>query len=166
VIRLILLLIVMMLGYGAWRWFANTPSQVIAGHLRKMAWLVAIAVLAVFAATGRLNWLFALFGMLIATLSRLLPVILNFAPQLHRLWMLFQSNHKTNSHSEQSPPRRGNTAMSREEALAILGLKASATTDEIIQAHRKLMQRVHPDRGGSDYLAAQINQAKDVLMQK
>jgi hypothetical protein len=55
--------------------------------------------------------------------------------------------------------------MSHDEALAILGLKAGATNDDIKNAHRRLMKDFHPDRGGSDYLAAKINQAKDILLQ-
>jgi len=54
--------------------------------------------------------------------------------------------------------------ISRAEALAVLGLDDSASDDDIVQAHRKLMQKLHPDRGGNDYLAAKVNQAKDFLL--
>lgn len=54
--------------------------------------------------------------------------------------------------------------MSTEEALDVLGLNARATAAEIGFAHRRLMMLVHPDRGGTNYLAAKINRAKDVLL--
>jgi hypothetical protein len=65
---------------------------------------------------------------------------------------------------QQSPPRGPRVDMTREEALAVLGLAAQATPDEIRAAHRRLIQRVHPDVGGSADLAARINRAKDVLL--
>ncbi len=54
--------------------------------------------------------------------------------------------------------------MTTEEAYQVLGLKSRASKQEVIEAHRRLMLKVHPDRGGSDYLAAKLNQAKDVLL--
>ncbi|MCL4167184.1 UNVERIFIED_CONTAM: hypothetical protein GTU68_041467 [Idotea baltica] len=56
--------------------------------------------------------------------------------------------------------------MSRQDAADILGIDINASQDEIRTAHKKLMQKIHPDRGGSDALAKQINEAKRVLSQK
>ncbi len=56
--------------------------------------------------------------------------------------------------------------ISVEEAYAVLGLAAGATPEQIKEAHRRLMVKLHPDHGGSDYLATEINRARDVLLRR
>ena len=57
-------------------------------------------------------------------------------------------------------------AMNKELALEILGLSGTVGKEDVTAAHRKLMQKMHPDRGGTEYLAKKINAAKDYLMEQ
>jgi len=57
-------------------------------------------------------------------------------------------------------------AMTRDEALRVLGLPPDPSEEAVRTAHRRLMKQLHPDHGGSDYLASKINEAKDVLLRR
>jgi hypothetical protein len=60
--------------------------------------------------------------------------------------------------------RQQSGTMNRDEALQVLGLGRGADPSQIREAHRRLMTKLHPDQGGTDYLASKINAARDILL--
>ncbi len=165
-IRIIIFVVLLGLILAGLNRFLKTPPSIIAATLKKVGLIILIGLLIVLTLTGKLNGIFALIGLMVAFFFRFLPYLLRYFPQLMQLWRWFQQQRPAGAGGQQknSSPRNG--PMTMEEALEILGLNPGASEQDIIVAHRKLMQKIHPDRGGSDYLAAKINQAKRVLLGK
>jgi len=229
------------------RWLKGNPNAPSRNSVLKYGAIAAIALLVLLAATGRLNWILALFGSLLVAGQRLLP-LLRFAPlaqhfyarhrasrppggqggqqsrvrtdfvvmtldhdtgemdgevlagsfrgkrlqelSLDELLQLreecgrddrdafdlveayldrtrgrdWRSHARSDRGTGQEPGTPGQGSMSHAEAYEILGLQPGAPREQVIDAHRRLMQRLHPDRGGSAYLASAINRAKDLLL--
>jgi hypothetical protein len=91
--------------------------------------------------------------------ARLLEAYLD---RVHPDWREELAGERASSSSGGARPASGD--MTVEEAYAILGLSPGADAEAIKEAHRRLMVKLHPDHGGSDYLATKINRARDVLL--
>lgn len=122
-------------------------------------------MLLVMVLTGRVHVLTATIAALIPLLRKL-PELVRFFPALNRI---FTGNANAEPGSGAGPDS-GSTGqaqghgMTEREAYEILGVTAACSKEDVVMAHRRLIQKLHPDRGGNDYLAAKINEAKSVLI--
>ena len=142
-------------------WYQRADPEARRRSLRTATLYGIGAALLLLVVTGRIPWLFALFSAAVPWINRALT--------MQRLWTSFRPRDGGPQGSGGGPSgqRAGSRpieSMTPEEAFEILGLKPGAERQEIVDAHRKLMSRVHPDKGGTDYLAQSINQARKVLL--
>ncbi len=149
---------------GSWVWYRRQPAEKARRALIKILVLTTTLALLYLTITGKLHWIGALIALILPFVQKLFPWLLRLFPLLIRLWHRKETTNRTNSTKQGKQYNRSHPDLSREEALAVLGLNEGASRDEIIDAHRKLMQKMHPDRGGSDWLAARINAAKETLL--
>lgn len=144
-IALLVVFIAFMLSPRLRAWLRARAPMLVLGAIGGAAVFLAI--------TGRLNWIFGAIGAALPVLWRLAS-ILRFLP--------LKTGAQSQTQSGETPKQRGK--MTPEEAAELLGVALNASRDEILSAHRRLMQKIHPDRGGTDYLAAQLNAARDCLL--
>lgn len=126
----------------------------------KLVLIIGGALLLVMVLTGRVHVLTAGIAALLPLLRKL-PELARFFPALNRL---FSSKDNSGPDSGAGPEQAHSSGMTEREACEILGVTSSCSREDVVVAHRRLIQKLHPDRGGSDYLAAKINEAKSVLL--
>jgi hypothetical protein len=160
--RIIILLAVIAIGLLLWYKISNAPADKRKNLIFWSTAGVIIGTLVVLAATGRMHWLYALGGSIAAFMPRVISA-LRYLPLINRFRQQYTQNN-TRQSGQQSTGRTNPGKMTTAEAREILGVKPDASREEIIRAHKRMMQKVHPDRGGTDFLAAQLNQAKDTLL--
>jgi hypothetical protein len=122
-------------------------------------------------------WIVALGGVSLALLLLIsgrgplaVSGLVMFGPLIWQHWRAARSGQAQRPRqapgAEPPPQRPAPSAMTVDEAWQVLGLRPGADPDTIRAAHRRLMRGAHPDGGGSDWLAARINQARDLLLDR
>ena len=138
-------------------WIKAIPAQRRSFAIFKLLILLLIAIIVILTITGRLHWIGALLASFFLLFKKY-NFIFRAIPFVQRF---FKNSHQRQNRNPQDPSQ-----MTRQKAFDILGLKEGCSQEDIIKAHRKLMQKLHPDQGGSDYLAAQINEARAYLLKQ
>jgi|TARA_B110000444_G_scaffold253096_1_gene283398 hypothetical protein len=112
------------------------------------------------ALSGRVSWIIAAGAALIPIVKFLFLFLWKSVP-LIQMWLRSRGTRAGKIFSSEN-----NNELTQTEALEILGLEPGPSDEEIIQAHRELIQKFHPDRGGNNYMATKLNLARDLLLRK
>ena len=146
------------------RYLRKQPPQKRPRLIVKYGLFLLVGLLLALVVTGKAHWITAGIAALTLLVIKLAALAVRFFPV-----MQFWKNSK--QHYDQAEQSSGSEyhhstggKMTLQQAKEIFGLETIESIEQITRRHRELMQKNHPDRGGSDYLAAQINQAKAVLV--
>ncbi|WP_461520919.1 J domain-containing protein [Porticoccus sp.] len=156
--RLFLLLALGLLAYVGWQYLQQQPPEKRRKNLLRVGFFALLGLVLLLVATGRVHWIAAAIAAALPVLKGLLGLLLRTLPLL-QVW------HKKHDTPSGQPPSQ-DRGLTEHEAWQLLGLKPGASREDIIQAHKRLIQKVHPDRGGNDYLASQLNTARDLLLKR
>jgi hypothetical protein len=157
----IILTIVLFVGLSKW-------NQLAPAARKAATWKVVLglgaAVLLLLVLTGRVHVLTAAVAGLIPLLRKL-PMVLKLLPWVKKVAGQQQTGEGTGGGQRQQRAAN-NSDMTVAEACQVLGVNRECSREEVVAAHRRLIQKLHPDRGGNDYLAARVNEAKAVLLRQ
>lgn len=146
----LLLVFGLLLGlYGLYRFFLQATPQQMGAFVLTAGFITLILLMAAMALTGRLP---AALGLLAA----LIPFAMAYKKHKAERARLATENP--------TQPETQKTTMDRAEAFEILGLHESATAENIEDAYKRLMKKIHPDMEGSEWMARKLNEARDMLL--
>lgn len=148
--QLLIIILIVLVFFGV-KSVYQQPSEKRPGLLLRYGLYALLFITIALVITGRMHWVAAAIAAVFPIIQRLLPLLLRIVP--------FIKKSEKNNHSNNSK-----TSMDIDQASKIFGFTSPYSEEDVIKRHRELIQKNHPDRGGSDFLAAQINEAKDVLL--
>jgi len=144
-----------------WRWLAPAMNWAAQGQVLRYIAVGGLVLLGIILAISGRDILDIPVGALIYWLAR--GWFAQGFPGLNRLKAWLEGKSHQGPKGDDTARGRG-AAMSEMEVWQVLGLEPGASQDAIRAAHRKLITKLHPDRGGTTYLARQINAARDILL--
>lgn len=135
------------------KWLSETsPRNIKITFVFILSFLLAVASFVLFFA-----------GKLILSIPSLVAAFIAY--QRYRFLKNIWNNVNGNAQNQNNEGTR-NSGLTREKAAKILGVSIEASPQEIKAAHKELMKKFHPDHGGNSYQASEINEAKDILLNK
>lgn len=153
-------IIILIVGFRCWAALKKHSAKERKKLAIKSTIYVLITIIILLAISGRISWIVAAGAALIPIVKIIFIFIWKSLP-LIQVWMRTRGARGNRTSSVDT-----NNKITKSEAWEILDLEPGSADEKIIQKHRELMQKLHPDRGGSNYMASKLNLARDVLLAK